>query len=160
MVESNSNYSSLASAEASVASAAAAAAASFFFCAGVLTYLTSVPSSQSYTGQQAGKSALGSDPSFTRLHPGVTLRSTTGPQSVTSSARRPDSSLTHLEAPQKGERGQPSPGAYTLHLVEAKQLLLKSDNFVFTWNLMRDNKLTLTDCWPYIKKYNRQGKTK
>merc|ERR1719445_2054656 len=127
MVESNSNYSSLASAEASAASAAAAAA-SFFFCAGVLTYLTSVPSSQSYTGQQAGKSALGSDPSLTRLHPGVALRSTTGPQSVTSSARRPDSSLTHLEAPQKGARDHPSPGLCTLHWVDAKQLSLKSLN--------------------------------
>ena len=117
-------YSSLA------AAAAAAAAASFFFWAGVLTYFTSVPSSHSYTGQQAGYSALGSAPSLTRTQPGVAFRSTTGPQSVTSSARRPDSSLTHLEAPQKGARDQPSPGAKTLHLVEAKQESLKSDKLV------------------------------
>ncbi len=110
---------------------------------------TSVPSSQSYTGQQAGKSALGSAPSLTRLHPGVASRSTTGPQSVTSSARRPkdnsevsihvttcqkpfslpDSSLTHLEAPQKGARDQPSPGRWTLHWVDAKQLSLKSEKW-------------------------------
>ena len=129
-------YSETSPASAWAATAAAAfAAASFFFWAGVLTYLTSVPSSHSYTGQQAGKSAFGSAPSLTRKQSGVASRSTTGPQSVTSSARRPDSSLTHLEAPQKGARDQPSPGLWTLHWVDAKQLSLKSEKWsVVSWN--------------------------
>ena len=92
---------------------------------GISGYSSFAPSSHSKTGQQSGKVAVLLVLSES-LHLGFAFGS--GPQSSTSSNRRPElsSAGTHVERPQNGVRSHDFVGSIVAHLVDAKHIPGKS----------------------------------
>lgn len=94
---------------------------------GISGYSSLAPSSHSKVGQQSGKEAVLLVFSES-LHFGLAFGR--GPQSSTSSNRRPElsSAGTQVDRPQNGDRSQDFVGSMVAHLVEAKHMPGKSRN--------------------------------
>lgn len=92
---------------------------------GISGYSSLAPSSHSKIGQQLGKGAVLFVLSES-LHRGLALGR--GPQSSTSSKRRPElsSAGTQVERPQNGDNSQLCLGSMVAHFVEAKHMPGKS----------------------------------